>query len=278
MIYTSTSCLKNPRNILTVLNEYERAEIENVELGSVHSYFDIKKLKEYNFNFMIHGYFPPPKTPFNSNLASTNLEILNKSKSLAKKAIDIGSELNASFFTFHAGITIDPPKLGIKFPQTDSIDRKRSIEIFLESVREILDYSYSRDVKLAMELNVVQKFNLINGENLFGLFADYEEVELFYEHFKSNEIGILLDLGHTIVTSRWLNFDKDEFVQKLEKKVSVVHISNNNGLQDQNHALTDDCWVVSKLKPFKNKQITLESMNLTIDEIKQNIKIIKKNL
>ena len=70
MIYASTSCLKNPQNILRVLDEYEKADIENVELGSVHNYFLTKKLKKYNFNFIAHGYFPPPKTPFNFNLAS----------------------------------------------------------------------------------------------------------------------------------------------------------------------------------------------------------------
>ena len=53
-IYVSTSCLKNPRNVISVLSEYEKAQIENVELGSVHSSFDIKKLKKFNFNFLIH--------------------------------------------------------------------------------------------------------------------------------------------------------------------------------------------------------------------------------
>ncbi|EPA05349.1 hypothetical protein [Candidatus Nitrosarchaeum limnium] len=42
MIYTSTSCLKNPQNIIKVLDEYEKGGIQNVELGSVHSYFQTK--------------------------------------------------------------------------------------------------------------------------------------------------------------------------------------------------------------------------------------------
>jgi len=46
MIYVSTSCLKNPQNIVRVLDEYEKAEIQNVELGSVHKHFDTKKLKK----------------------------------------------------------------------------------------------------------------------------------------------------------------------------------------------------------------------------------------
>jgi len=78
MIYTSTSCLKNPSNIIEVLKEYEKAEIVNVELGSVHKYFDIKELKQFNFNFIIHNYFPPPETPFVINLATKNEKIFCK--------------------------------------------------------------------------------------------------------------------------------------------------------------------------------------------------------
>ena len=54
MIYTSTSCLKNPKNITKVLDEYQKAGIKQVELGSVHEYFDINKLKKYSFDFLIH--------------------------------------------------------------------------------------------------------------------------------------------------------------------------------------------------------------------------------
>ena len=70
MIYVSTNCLKNPRDIIRVLKEYEKANIENVELGSIHRFFNVKELKQFSFNFIIHGYFPPPKTEFIFNLAS----------------------------------------------------------------------------------------------------------------------------------------------------------------------------------------------------------------
>ena len=275
MIYTSTCCLKNPQNIIPVLNEYEKGGIENVELGSIHNFFDIKQLKNYDFNYMIHGYFPPPKIPFNFNLASQNKIIEKKSINLAKNAIDLCCEIESSFFTFHAGITTDPPKLGVRLPRKNIVNRNLALNTFFENTRIILDYAKTRGIQLAMELNVIQKFNLDNGNNRLGLFADYDEVELFYEHFEKSEIGILLDLAHTIVTSHWLKFDKNYFVKKLLDKITVVHVSNNNGLQDQNLALTQECWPVSKLKLFKNKPITLESMNLDVSEIKSNIEIIK---
>lgn len=278
MIYASTSCLRNPQNILKVLDEYEKAEIENVELGSVHKYFDTKKLKNYNFNFLAHGYFPPPKIPFNFNLASQNKSIIKNSIKLVKNAVNVCADINSPMFTFHAGFTVDPKKLGVKFSREGSIEKELAISTFMNSSHEILEYAQSRGIKLAMELNVVQKFNLDNGKNKLLLFADYEETKIFLKNFKKNQIGILLDLGHTSVTSHWLNFDKDRFVEKIKKRVSVVHVSNNNGLQDQHKQLTNNCWQTLKLKNFKNIPITLETMNLTTSQIKKNIQIAKDAL
>ena len=44
-VFVSTSCLKNPRNLSKVLDKYQKGGIENVELGSIHSPFDTKILK-----------------------------------------------------------------------------------------------------------------------------------------------------------------------------------------------------------------------------------------
>ena len=276
MIYASTSCLKNPSDIIRVLNEYEKADIENVELGSVHKYFEINKIKKFNFNFLIHNYFPPPKIPFNFNLASSNKEIREKSYNLAIEAIDLCAEIESPLYTFHAGFTIDPPELGTVFPKKGYTERNISIKTYVKSVEKILDFANSNGVKIAMEPNVVQKFNLINGKNEMCLFAEIDEINQLFNLIKNKKLGILLDLGHTAVTSHWLNFDKDEFVKKIKKKVFAIHISNNNGLADQHKSLTKDCWHVTKLKNFKHVPIILETMNLTSEQIKSNIELAKK--
>ena len=273
-VYASTNCLKNPKNVISVLNKYSEAGIENVELGSVHGYFDVKELKKYNFNFLIHNYFPPPKIPFNLNLASNNKIIQQKSKDLAKQAIDLCCIINSPLYTFHAGFTVDPPKLGEALPRLNMTERQIDIETFSYGLNEILDYAENRGIKIAMEPNVVQKFNLIEGKNELCLFADYLEISKLYKIIKKTSLGLLLDLGHTSVTSHWLNFDKDEFVEKCKDKIFAIHASNNNGLQDQHKSLTKDCWQTSKLKEFKHVPIILETMNLSVEKIKDNIKLV----
>lgn len=277
-IFVSTNCIKNPKNVLKVLYEYQKGGIENVELGSVHDFFDIKILKKFDFNFLIHNYFPPPKIPFNFNLASQNEVIRKKSLNLAKNAIDLCCDVESPLYTFHAGFTVDPPKLGKPLPRIDISDRDNAIEIFVNEVEKIVNYANNRGIKVAVEPNVVQKFNLIETRNDLCLFAEYLEIEKLFKILKKTSLGLLIDLGHTAVTSHWLKFDKDEFVQKCSKYTSAIHISNNNGLQDQHRSLTQNCWAISKLKKFKNIPIILETMNLPIEKIKENIQLVQNTI
>ena len=278
MTYISTSCLKNPRNVVNVLTEYEKAGIENVELGSVHEFFDVNLLKKFNFNFIIHNYFPPPKEEFNLNLASKNEIIRSKSINLAKTAINLCSDLNSPLYSFHAGFTVDPQKLGKAFSKRGIIDREKSINTYSESIIEIIEFADSRGISVAMEPNVVQKFNLINGKNELCLFAEYDEIQQLFKMISNKKFGLLLDLGHTSVTSHWLKFDKDSFIEKFKSKIIAIHASNNNGISDQHKSLTKDCWATSKLKMFKNIPISQETMNLTTDEIKMNLKIVEDSI
>ena len=278
MIYTSTSCLKHPKNIINVLKEYEKAGIKNVELGSAHSYFNIDELKKFNFNFLIHNYFPPPKTSFNFNLASQNNSIRIKSLNLAKKAIDLCRQIDSSLYTFHGGFTTDPQKLGVKFSRENMSTKPKAILTFIDSLFVLVDFAKSNGIKLAMEPNVVQKFNLIHNKNELLLFAELDEIEILFKFFKKNELGILLDLGHTAVTSHWLHFKKDNFIENLRSRVFAIHISNNNGFQDQHKNLTKNCWQLMNLNLFKKIPIILESINLNIKEIKQNLQLIKESL
>ena len=270
-IYVSTSCLKNPKNVIRVLDEYEKAGFTNIELGSVHQHINLNDLKKFKFNFLIHNYFPPPRIPFNFNLASLNNHIKSSSIKLAKKAIDLCYKIESPLYTFHAGFTVDPPKLGKPFPKNNIPDRKKVIESYIKSTKILVNYAHKKSIKIAMEPNVVQKFNLVNQRNKLCLFAEFEEIKILLDSFSKEDLGILLDLGHTAVTSHWLNFSKDEFVEKCKKRVIAIHTSRNNGLSDQHKSLTKTSWQLKKLTDFRNKPIVLETMNLSTEKIAQNI-------
>ena len=146
-------------------------------------------------------------------MASQNNSIRIKSLNLAKKAIDLCRQIDSSLYTFHGGFTVDPQKLGVKFPRENISIKPKAIQTFINSLIVLVDLAKSNGIKLAVEPNVVQKFNLIRNKNRLLLFAELDEIEILFKFFKKNELGILLDLGHTAVTSHWLHFKKDNFVE-----------------------------------------------------------------
>ena len=110
-VYISTSCLANGRNIFHVLDIYSRADLTNIELGVSHDYIDgfsSTRFKKYNFNAIVHHYFPPPKKSLILNLASQDPVILKRSKYQIKESIEFCHSTGAELLTFHAGFRVDP--------------------------------------------------------------------------------------------------------------------------------------------------------------------------
>ena len=280
LIYVSTSCLKNGGNILDVLKVYKEAGFKNVELGQ--SIYDVNlpnKIKQHDFNFIVHHHFPPPKKPYVVNLASQNATILKKSREQIKKSIEFCNRLDIGLFTFHAGFRADP-SIKLEFKKSSPVaSYEKALRTFIESVKEINIHAENNGVKIAIENNVLSEHNLVNGRNLFLLMCESTEFENLFREIPSDNIGALLDLGHLQVTSHWLKFDKYEFVDKLKDKVFLIHVHENNGKVDEHKGLDEKSWclrIIGK-KCFRKVPVSLESTNLDINEIIQNKKLLEQN-
>jgi len=257
--YFSTSCLSNQYNFLQILSIYKKYGIKNVELGICLDYgLNIQNLiRKYNFNYIVHHLFPPPKEQFIVNLASENIKILRKSISQIKKSIDFCSRFNIDFFSFHGGFRGDP-NINLKFNLNKITNYEKSYEIFKSSILQILDYAEKRDINLAIENNVLAENNLIDGKNKVLLFCELWEFEKFFREIKSRNLGILLDLGHLKVTSNSLNFDANKFISKLKNKIFGIHIHENNGRVDQHSIVKEGDWSVNIINSyFKNIDIPI---------------------
>ena len=136
MIYISTSCLKKPRNVINVLTEYEKAGFENIELGSVHEYFDISLLKNFNFNYIIHNYFPPPKEEFNLNFAilpvGDNFTMGIKDAMRAAQMIQCTSIIGVHFDTF--------PYVAIDHTQAYQVAESEQVNLTLPNIGDSISF------------------------------------------------------------------------------------------------------------------------------------------
>ena len=279
-LYVSTSCLANKYNLSNILSIYDKLNIQDIELG-VFKYCDfgaINLLKQFNFNYIVHHYFPPPKDPFIINLASQNKQILQKSIDQIIKSIDFCNDYNIKIFSFHAGFRVDPD-MNLKFDLNNIIEYQTSFNTFKKSVLKIADYAGKKDVKVAIENNVLSKYNLVDGLNKLLLMCETWEFEKLFQEIKLENLGILLDLGHLKITSILLKFNANNFIENLKNKIFLVHIHENDGEVDEHKCIKEGDWslkVIQKYFKILDIPVVLECKCNSKKELENTLKILKE--
>lgn len=192
---------------------------------------------------LAHNYFPPPPEPFVLNLASIDKEILFKSITLCRTAIEFCSDNSIPIYSIHAGFCVHarPEDLGSELTQLPRFPKSEARKIFVESLSQLARRSRELGVGLAVENNVVAPMNLVNGRNELLLGARPESIaNLIFD--TGENVSILLDLAHLKVSAQTLNFDVADSLEPIKGMVRIVHISENNGLHDENKLFTKRPW------------------------------------
>jgi len=278
-IYASTSCL-GEKNLLTVLDVYKNSKLLNIELGSNHLYVENLEEKLVSFSescdahFLVHNYFPPAKDSFIFNLSSQDPAILRKSIELAKNAINLCSKLGSKLYTFHAGFRAEPD-MSFKF-SGEKAPYDTAFNTFVNAVNEINSHAEDSGVKIGVENNVSCTVNSGTVSD-FLLMQTPEEFKNLFERLNSDNVGLLLDVGHLNVSSFHMKFDKQVFFSEFNDKILEIHVHENNGQVDTHDNINLNSWFLSSLNNFCNIPIVLESTGLSIEEIKKSIEILAQS-
>jgi sugar phosphate isomerase/epimerase len=140
----------------------------------------------------------------------------------------------------------------------------------------LVNFAEEKNVKLAIENNVVASFALINGKNKLCLGATAADLESIFKAVNNDNLYLSLDLGHAKVNSHTLRASIDEIIQHLNAKIINVHLSDNNGIVDEHHILSSDSEATNYCKRIKSPYFVLEAYNLNPEVIKAQIKLIEK--
>lgn len=265
MIFVSSTCVKHSKIADSVL-ELANLGYKNIELTGGTQYYptyleDLIKLKnEFNLNYRLHNYFPPPQKHFVMNLASMDEKILSISRNMVKEAIDQSQLFGSEIFGLHAGFRINPSdrELGQQISFQKISDFSQTMEIFVNEVRSLVAYGQERGVKLYLENNVFSLANSksFNGENPFFLTCNQE----FQELKKVLNFSLLLDVAHLKVSCQTLGLNFEEEIEILLPVSDYLHLSDNDGTADSNQGLEQfsDLYKILGKYNLRNKSITLE--------------------
>jgi sugar phosphate isomerase/epimerase len=281
-VYVSSGFYKD-ENPINILKKFVKNKINAIELSGG-TYINQKQTNEIKFlnkkesKIRIHNYFPPPKSKFVINLASQNKTIVKKSFEQLKKSILLAKELNNKYFSFHAGFRFDPkPKqLGGKFKKIFLDDKKKSEKTFLDNVIRLNLFAKKNNVKLLIENNVINKKNFKTFKGNPLLLTNPTDIINFYKKLPKS-VGFLLDVAHLKVSSVSENFNLKDGIIELNKIVNGYHLSDNNGLEDQNKNFTMNAWFLKYIK--KNlSYYTLEIYKTNLNKIYKTKLMVEKFL
>ncbi|MBR9832187.1 sugar phosphate isomerase/epimerase [bacterium] len=285
MIYISSSCIKSNtiEDSIRVLADEGFVNIElsggtDFKEGTLEELGKLKK--EYQLNYLLHNYFPPPSVPFVLNLASLDDEISRLTMQHLKMAIDWSVALNAKKYAFHAGFLINIPldQIGKEIKKMNLFDSELAYNCFNTNISEIYEYAQGK-VELYIENNVLNKKNYTEFGNVDPFFFTSS---LNVDKIKwKNEYKTLLDVAHLKVSCNSLSLNFDQELSYLFDKTDYIHISDNDGLSDSNQGLKEDSDLFYSLSNVwkSGKTCTIEvysgmnDIKMTFDLLQQLNKI-----
>lgn len=286
--YVSTGVFKT-RDIESIIKICLSKGIKKVELSSdvscsVNLLESIFKAKD-DIDFLIHNYFPPPKEPFVLNLASTDQKTLRRSRQHCKTAIDLCLELGSQFYSVHSGyaLKIKPELLGNSKAQSrlskDAvIPYKIAYDHFINSLIDINEYARSRNVSLLIENNVITPRHVVNELKNIFLMVSPAEIYNVMKDVNSNNLGLLVDVGHLNVSANALGFDRLDFTKSLKPYIRAFHLSENDGQTDQNLPVLEDSWFLQILNEFPETAIVIEVYRLNMEQVKEQINLVSRSM
>ena len=236
-------------------------------------------LKSDSADILLHNYSPVPRVPFSLNLASKNGEIQTKSVRLAKRAIQLSRDLGGRHYAVHAGFLFDPSpgQLGKAIDQTSLDDRQDSLSRFVDALIELREFGEAHGVSVLFENNPLSDANFKNfGVNPF-LAVDIDEI---LEIASLSGVNLLLDVGHLKASSHLFSeITSRDPLMHLASVTSALHLSDNDGKEDQHLAFDENFWFFEMLDLFDNScPTTLEISWSSLEDVHAALDLTSRRL
>jgi sugar phosphate isomerase/epimerase len=288
-IYMSSGAFR-VRTVRGVVAEAQRLGITHVELSSglAHEPDLIAAVADgmkAGLTFLVHNYFPAPAESKVLNLTASTREDLAWSIDHCRRAIDLSLTVGGDFYSLHsgyaaaikAGMLGRPADQAAAFKDT-SIDREKAYQLMITSVRAVADYAAPKGKSLYLENNVISPVYLDKVPVNPLLMTHADEIVRFMKDVDRPNVGFLIDFGHAKVSGTALGFDPLNFMEAVGPYVRALHISDNDGREDQNLPFGKDAWFYPLLKDFRRLPMVIEAYELDDDTMRSQLELLSAAL
>jgi sugar phosphate isomerase/epimerase len=232
----------------------------------------LKKMKS-SVVFRIHNYFPPPLKSFVLNLASLDKEIAVMSLNHVLRAMEWAVKLDQPIYSFHAGFLFDPQprELGKPIPKYNLVSREAALNVFIDRVASLSERAKRLGVQLLVENNVLSLKNYHNFRQDAFLMTTPEEAIIIMKNTPDN-VNLLIDVAHLKVSAQTLGYNPVTMLTQCEQWIQAYHLSDNDGTQDSNDAISENSY----FWPYIKKDLNYYS--LEIYRVSEDTLLLQKQL
>lgn len=264
-LYVSLLALKPAESLVERIDQWHRYGLDFIEATWYPNIEDAPPPLELMRNrTVIHNYFPPePDDPF-LNLASPNEANLRRSLEFYENRIDLSRQLNAPWYSIHAGFIGDPigrDSFGFLFQEPKQGEQIAALDRFANALAALEKQARDSSVSLLVENNVCSKSN----RNKL-LLVTPEEFQQFRDRYQGEFFRILLDTGHMNVSAKTLEFEASAFLD-LASNIEGVHLHQNDGEADQHLPVFANDWPVDFALEVKPRYASLEGRYSSLEEL-----------
>lgn len=281
MIYVSSSAARY-KTIGEAVRTLADEGYKNIELSGGTNWYpewrtDLDKLRrEYELNYLVHNYFPPPKDHFILNLSSLDPIVRQRSIDHIKQCIELSSQLGGAHYAFHAGFLVEfrleefGRALGTKRKLTK---KQQAFDLFFSAFNEVELIARQKGVKLYVENNVYSDANYsVYGNDVPLMLCTADDYNETLEHGSFN---LLLDLAHLKVSSKSLGRDFAQQANTLLPIITYLHLSDNDGLSDTGGGIEKKSEIAALLEnhDLSDKVITLEVKD-SLESVRKTFELV----
>ena len=217
------------------------------------------------------------------NIASNDKRVKERCKTLVEESLYLASLIHVPLYGIHAGYLASANEVvnGKFLFEPTTNEYTKALSNGVQFVNEIASSFEKKGVKLLIE-------NLFpDQQSEHSLFCSFDQIKDFMSEVPES-VGFLLDLGHLNIASTIMNFDRvkfiDSFLAEYGNRLFEVHLSENNGLDDQHLAIDPKSWqleivkLINQLKKDNDNDICycVESRNASENQLISSVNLVNE--
>lgn len=220
----------------------------NIEVSSGHRVEEdyrapvLDHASSHQASILLHNFAPPEPGHLLVNLSEPDCQRREAVVRFLKSRIDLTKDLGSDYYSFHGGYRV-PYRFGQQnYEHQQVLPAELALEIFVDSVKEVVAYAESQGIHIGVENHVVQPGN---EENL--ILYRQADFETLFAEIPSEFLHLHLDVGHLKVTCQTFDLEPELFIDRFKSKVMTVHLHDNDGAQDSHQPFDPGVWFLEYL-------------------------------